>query len=107
MKYVYINNSENRIASISNKIEPSLDADENLICYAVPDDFDMTKEIEGEILEGFLTPDEFLTRRNSDYAAQRAAEYPSINDQLDKIYHEGIDAWKSDIKSVKDKFPKT
>jgi hypothetical protein len=27
-------------------------------------------------------------------------------DQLDKIYHEGIDEWKKTIKAVKDKYPK-
>ena len=36
----------------------------------------------------------------------RKLEYPSIVDQLDKIYHEGIDAWKADIKAIKDKHPK-
>ena len=34
-------------------------------------------------------------------------ENPTIEDQLDKIYHEGIDAWKNDmIKPIKDKYPK-
>ena len=41
------------------------------------------------------------------YTESRRIEYPSINDQLDKIYHEGIDAWKADIKAIKDKYPKT
>jgi hypothetical protein len=36
----------------------------------------------------------------------RAAEYPSIADQLDDIYHNGIDAWKATIKTTKDKYPK-
>jgi len=40
------------------------------------------------------------------YKELRAAEYPSIVDQLDKIYHTGIDGWKSDIQVVKDKYPK-
>ena len=40
------------------------------------------------------------------YQRDRAIAYPSIADQLDKIYHSGIDAWKKDIKAVKDKFPK-
>jgi len=40
------------------------------------------------------------------YKDDRAAEYPSVVDQLDKIYHSGIDAWKADIKTVKDKYPK-
>ena len=41
------------------------------------------------------------------YTEARAAEYPPIVDQLDKIYHNGIDAWKADIKAIKDKYPKT
>ena len=41
------------------------------------------------------------------YTDARAEEYPPIKDQLDKIYHSGIDAWKADIKAVKDKYPKT
>ena len=36
----------------------------------------------------------------------RANEYPSIVDQLDDIYHNGIDAWKATIKTTKDKYPK-
>ena len=40
------------------------------------------------------------------YAKDRRYNYPSIVDQLDKIYHSGIDEWKADIKAVKDKFPK-
>ena len=37
---------------------------------------------------------------------KRKMEYPSIVDQLDKIYHSGVDAWKADIKAIKDKYPK-
>tara|TARA_R100000231_G_scaffold47032_2_gene40447 strand:+ start:530 stop:760 length:231 start_codon:yes stop_codon:yes gene_type:complete len=40
------------------------------------------------------------------YKRKRAAEYPSIEDQLDEIYHNGIDAWKATIKVTKDKYPK-
>ena len=41
-----------------------------------------------------------------DYQEKRAAEYPSIADQLDDIYHNGIDGWKATIKTTKDKYPK-
>ena len=41
-----------------------------------------------------------------EYIPKRQAEYPSIEDQLDDIYHNGIDAWKATIKAVKDKYPK-
>jgi len=40
------------------------------------------------------------------YQGQRKAEYPSIENQLDDIYHNGIDAWKATIKVTKDKYPK-
>ena len=41
-----------------------------------------------------------------DYQRNRAEEYPSMADQLDNIYHNGIDAWKATIKTTKDKYPK-
>ena len=41
------------------------------------------------------------------YQSKRVAEYPKIEDQLDKIYHSGIDAWKAEIKAIKDKYPKS
>jgi hypothetical protein len=40
------------------------------------------------------------------YIEQRLRAYPQIGDQLDKIYHEGIDEWKKVIKAVKDNYPK-
>tara|TARA_Y100001951_G_scaffold86836_1_gene77464 strand:- start:749 stop:1054 length:306 start_codon:yes stop_codon:yes gene_type:complete len=42
-----------------------------------------------------------------DYARKRKAEYPSLVDQLDDIYHNGIDGWKATIKITKDKYPKS
>ena len=40
------------------------------------------------------------------YQRDRQPEFPSIPDQLDKIYHSGLTEWKKDIKAVKDKYPK-
>ena len=40
------------------------------------------------------------------YVDKRVAEYPSIAEQLDDIYHNGVDEWKKTIKAVKDKYPK-
>jgi len=36
----------------------------------------------------------------------RVKEYGSWQDQLDEIYHEGLDAWKTRIASIKAKYPK-
>jgi hypothetical protein len=44
---------------------------------------------------------------NRTYAEKRQVEYPAIADQLDDIYHNGIDGWKTTIKAVKDKYPKS
>jgi hypothetical protein len=45
-----------------------------------------------------------LAKQN--YKNQRMVEYPSIEDQLDLMYHSGFDAWKTKIKETKDKYPK-
>tara|TARA_Y100000590_G_scaffold5929_1_gene7915 strand:- start:3480 stop:3773 length:294 start_codon:yes stop_codon:yes gene_type:complete len=42
----------------------------------------------------------------NEYQRSRASEYPSIPDQLDEIYHNGVDSWKAVIKKTKDKYPK-
>ncbi len=62
-----------------------------------------------------ITNDQILTKQaelQADYDANqyqrdRKKEYPSIEDQLDDIYHNGIDGWKATIKTTKDKYPKS
>ena len=41
------------------------------------------------------------------YQRDREKEYPTWQDQLDDIYHNGIDGWKATIKATKDKYPKS
>ena len=36
----------------------------------------------------------------------RINEYGSWQDQLDEIYHQGLDSWKQRISSIKAKYPK-
>lgn len=43
---------------------------------------------------------------NNEYQRLRRPEYPSIETQLDVLYHEGLDGWREMIKEVKDKYPK-
>ena len=50
--------------------------------------------------------DEAETRIRSQYVIRRTREYPTIEEQLDDIYHNGIDGWKATIKITKDKYPK-
>jgi len=42
----------------------------------------------------------------NDYKFNRTDEYPDIKDQLDDIFHNGIDGWKATIQAIKDKYPK-
>ena len=42
----------------------------------------------------------------NEYKQKREVEYPEIVDQLDDIYHNGIEGWKTKIKTIKDKYPK-
>jgi len=42
----------------------------------------------------------------NDWLHERVIAYPSIPDQLDKIFHDGVDAWKADIQAIKDANPK-
>ena len=83
-----------------------------------PDAFCTSKWVDGvEVVtyEDGVTPiDESLVDAKvkelqaiQDYQSKRRAEYPNIEEQLDKIYHSGIDAWKTDIKAVKDKYSKS
>ena len=65
-----------------------------------------TKPTEKQCTDGLAALQAAWDLENDSYKSQRKAEYPSIEDQLDTIYHNGIDAWKSTIKTTKDKYPK-
>jgi hypothetical protein len=43
---------------------------------------------------------------DTEYQRDRASDYPSIQDQLDTLYHQGYDGWKEMIDEVKNKYPK-
>ena len=42
----------------------------------------------------------------NEYKQKRELEYPELEDQLDDIYHNGIEGWKTKIKTIKEKYPK-
>ena len=43
---------------------------------------------------------------NAQYSRDRATAYPPMADQLDDIFHNGVDGWKATIQAVKDTYPK-
>lgn len=66
---------------------------------------DVAYDANGDVVTVDLAAAEALVAANA-YKDQRAQAYPSIPDQLDQIYHEGIDAWKATIAAVKQEYPK-
>ena len=65
-----------------------------------------SKPTEKECTDGLAALQAAWDLENNSYKSKRKAEYPSVVDQLDDIYHNGIDAWKATIKATKDKYPK-
>ena len=65
-----------------------------------------SKPSEADCIAGLKALQDAWDLENDSYKSKRRAEYPSIADQLDDIYHNGIDAWKATIKTTKDKYPK-
>ena len=66
-----------------------------------------TKPTEKECTDGLAALQAAWDLENDSYKSKRRAEYPSLEDQLDDIYHNGVDAWKATIKTIKDKYPKS
>ena len=65
-----------------------------------------SKPSESDCTAGLKALQDAWDLENDSYRSKRRAEYPSIVDQLDDIYNNGIDAWKTTIKTTKDKYPK-
>ena len=65
-----------------------------------------SKPTEKECTDGLTALQAAWDLENDSYKSQRRAEYPSIEDQLDTIYHSGVAGWKTTIKTIKDKYPK-
>ena len=66
-----------------------------------------TKPTEKECIDGLAALQAEWDLENNSYKSKRRAEYAKIEDQLDDIYHNGIDGWKATIKAIKDKYPKS
>ena len=65
-----------------------------------------SKPTETDCTNGLKALQDAWDLENDSYKSKRRAEYPSVADQLDDIYHNGIDGWKATIKAVKDKYSK-
>jgi hypothetical protein len=74
----------------------------NLIIH----DSSKSKPSEEDCTNGLKALQDAWDLENDSYKSKRRAEYPSVVDQLDDLYHNGIDGWKATIKAVKDKYSK-
>ena len=66
-----------------------------------------SKPTEKQCTDGLAALQAAWDLENDSYKSKRRAEYPNTEDQLDDIYHNGIDGWKATIKAIKDKYPKS
>ena len=66
-----------------------------------------SKPSESDCTNGLKALQDAWDLENNSYKSKRRDEYPSVVDQLDLIYHSGIDAWKAKIKETKDKYTKS
>lgn len=59
-----------------------------------------------KLIDGVITEPETQVDDGLDYHRKRRLAYPSLADQLDDIFHNGIESWKANIQIIKDKYPK-
>lgn len=64
------------------------------------------KPSEADCTKGLKALQDAWDLENDSYKSKRQEEYPTIANQLDDLYHNGIDGWKKTIKAIKDKHPK-
>jgi hypothetical protein len=79
-------------------LEFALNADNEIIDWRSKDVKKPSKTACKKILKEYI--------KANQYKKDRKAAYPSIEDQLDKIYHEGVSEWRKSISKIKDKYPK-
>ena len=89
LRHEAIYNTHPNVASIREQIP--LDIDGNPVSI---DEVKVSQEIEK------------LNAKFKSTQYQRDRIYPSIEQQLDEIFHKGLDEWKKTIQAVKDKHPK-
>ena len=103
------------MASLSNKIRQYVNAeidfttdvilqDDGQGAYIKEWNLDIAQPTDAQLDELEAQANIYESNRQQD--ANRKSEYGTWEFQLDEIYHNGIDAWKTRIQSIKDKYPK-
>ena len=84
----------------------SINGDQNYLNLIWLDET-QTKPTEEEIVQKVAEID--YQEEVNEYQRQRAAEYPSLQDQQDMQFHDAVNGtttWKDAIQAIKDKYPK-
>jgi len=88
-------------------VEPLEDGTLFWILPSTNDSSDQWAIIQEWLDDGNSIGDLYAQIRANRYKEYREKEYPSYGEQLDYIYHNGVDAWKADmIDPIKNKYPK-
>ena len=109
-------NKDGSLHMACSTLPQNIAADENFLIGELEEAFDHRYEYtyaDGKAIKGALIPEDLeeIARINAEleataYQVKRKQAYPSIEDQLDTLYHGGYDAWKASIDEVKERFPK-
>ena len=108
---ILIFDSADKLVMSSSVLPSSHEGDEYVKVRVEDEDYDPNYTyslVDGEAVKGDLiaVDSAALARLDAEFQAtqyQRDRKYPPIGDQLDDIYHNGIDGWKATIKATKDK----
>jgi len=123
MTYIIFKNSDKSFYLGTSTVNPNFETEEFVInqCSDYKESFDYTynstpaneNEAYAEAIEGDQIPvdEDLIARMNAEivsnqYQQARRDAYPPLEEQLDNIFHNGVDAWKADIQAIKDAHPK-
>lgn len=103
--YLYFKD-DGKLFMKSNVLEPDMESTYTKKCI-VPKTFSLLKEDidnDGNNIQVEMNYEEVIAATS--YKEKRAIAYPSMEEQLDKIFHEGLESWKQQIQEIKNKHPK-
>ena len=123
MTYLIFKNSDKSFYLGTSTVNSNFETEEFVInqCSEYKENFNYTynntsasdNEAYAEAIEGseIAIDADLIARMNAEivsnqYQQARRDAYPPLEDQLDNIFHNGIDAWKADIQAIKDAYPK-
>jgi hypothetical protein len=123
MTYLIFKNSDKSFYLGTSTVNSNFETEEFVInqCSEYKENFNYTynntsasdNEAYAEAIEGseIAIDADLIARMNAEivsnqYQQARRDAYPPLEDQLDNIFHNGIDAWKADIQAIKDAHPK-